>query len=304
MLSIRPVALLVTCLFSLPTWADGIPMIDAHSQLPDPNLADDVIRLMDTAGIHHVILSFRGSAKGNDVIALVRAHPNRITGAIKIKGRHWPQGSKKFYKNVTKQMASGAFGAIGEALIYHAAKGSKAPEYTVTPEQKQFRYVLDLARENGWPLIIHIEFRAVPDRQRFMELLERFLADNRDVAFPLIHLAQLDPPDVARLIAAHLNVYFMTSHSNPITVRQSKQPWTNMFEGDELKAGWRDLLLRHPDRFILNFDNVWPDHWGPDYVQQAALWRETLATLPPAAAHMIAHENAERLWRLAPVGGK
>ena len=55
---------------------------------------------------------------------------------------------------------------------------------------------------------------------------------------------------------------------------------------------------------ILNFDNVWPDHWGPDYVQQAALWRETLATLPPAVAHMIAHENAERLWRLAPVGGK
>ena len=301
MRSIRPIALLAAWLFTHPAWADGIPMIDAHSQLPDPNLADDVIPLMDAAGIRHVILSFRGGAKRNDVIALVRAHPNRITGAIKIKGRHWGQGSKKFFKSVAKQMASGAFGAIGEALMYHAAKGSKAPEYTVTPERKQFRYVLDLARQNGWPLITHIEFRAVPKLRRFMELLERLLADNRDVAFPLIHLAQLDPPDVARLIAAHPNVYFMTSHSNPITVRQSKQPWTNMFEGDDLKPGWRDLLRLHPDRFILNFDNVWPDHWGPDYVLQAALWRKTLATLPPAAAHKIAHENAERLWKLTPV---
>jgi predicted TIM-barrel fold metal-dependent hydrolase len=297
---LRTAIFLFGSLVILPAWADDIPMIDAHSQLPTPGLAGDVISVMNSAGVRHVILGFRGSAKMGDVASLARAHPDRITGAIKIKGRHWGAGSKKFYRNVARQMATGGFTALGEALMYHAAKGKKAPEYRVTPDKKQFRHVLDIAREKGWPLIIHIEFRAAPDREHFTTILERLLADNRDVAFPLIHLAQLDPPDAARLIAAHPNVYFMTSHSNPITIGRSKQPWTDMFAGENLKAAWRDLLIRHPDRFILNFDNVWPEHWGSYYAQQVALWRKTLATMPPAADHKIAHENAERLWKLAP----
>ena len=106
---------------------DEIPMIDAHSQLPTPGLADDIIRILDAAGIRRVILSFRGSARMGHVFALASAHPDRITGAIKIKGRHWDQGSKSFYQSIAEQRASGAFVAIGEALLYHAAKGDKAP---------------------------------------------------------------------------------------------------------------------------------------------------------------------------------
>jgi len=299
---IKTAVILFACLMALPARAGDIPMIDAHSQLPTPGTADDLIGLLDQAGISQVILSFRGSAKLKHVIPLVRKHPDRVTGAAKIKGRHWNEGNDKFYKNVAKQMDTGAIGAIGEALLYHAAKGSKAPEYRVTSSDKQFKFVLDLARDKGWPLITHIEFRAVPERGEFMAMLGSILTDNRDVAFPLIHMAQLDPPEAARLIAAHPNVYFMTSHSNTITTSKSKQPWTNMFDGDQLKADWRDLMTNHPERFILNFDNVWPEHWSSSYVEQADLWRKTLATFPADAAHLIAHENAERLWKLTPLG--
>ena len=127
--------------------AGEIPLIDAHSQLPSPDTAKDVVRLMDEAGIAHVILSFRGQGKANHVIGLAESNPSRITPAIKIKGKHWPTGSGKFYKSVKKQLNRGAFGAIGEALVYHAAKGDKAPEWTVLPEDKQFKFVLELARE-------------------------------------------------------------------------------------------------------------------------------------------------------------
>ena len=229
-----------------PGWAEEIPMVDAHSQLPNAEIAGEVVGLMDRAGIRHAILSFRGSPRLRDVVALARAHPGRITPAMKIKGQHWGRGSNRFYQSTAQQMQSGRLGAIGEAL----------------------------------------------------------LRDNRGMAFPLIHMAQLEAPEVARLIDAHPNVYFMTSHANPVTVRKSRQPWINMFAGDKLKPVWRDLLIRHAERFILNFDNVWPEHWGTHYLEQVALWRRALATLPRAVAHKVAHQNAERLWKLPPVSAK
>ena len=61
-------------------------------------------------------------------------------------------------------------------------------------------------------------------------------------------------------------------------------------------------MENHPGRFILNFDNVWPEHWSDDYyVEQARLWQDTLQTMPSDVAHAIAHRNAERLWRLPPI---
>jgi hypothetical protein len=77
-----------------------------------------------------------------------------------------------------------------------------------------------------------------------------------------------------------------------------------MFADEKLESSWRNLLTKHPDRFILNFDNVWPEHWGSDYVDQAFIWRNALAALPVGVAHKIAHQNAERLWKLPPVAAE
>ncbi len=73
-----------------------------------------------------------------------------------------------------------------------------------------------------------------------------------------------------------------------------------MFDDELLTPAWKDLMTQNPDRFILAFDNVWPDHWGTYYLRQIALWRKALAARPHEAAHAIAHGNAERLWRLPP----
>jgi hypothetical protein len=65
-----------------------------------------------------------------------------------------------------------------------------------------------------------------------------------------------------------------------------------------LAPRWKALFVKYPDRFILNFDNVFEDHWSDLYVKQAALWRKALAELPAGVASKVAHENAERLWKL------
>ena len=68
----------------------------------------------------------------------------------------------------------------------------------------------------------------------------------------------------------------------------------------ELKPEWRDLLVHHPDRFMLAFDGVFRWLWLEDYAAEVAEWRAALESLPSDAAHAIGHGNAERLWKLTP----
>jgi len=74
-----------------------------------------------------------------------------------------------------------------------------------------------------------------------------------------------------------------------------------MFYGDKLSADWKQLIINHPDRFILDFDNVFAEHWSQQYLDQIALWRASIKELPVEVAHAFAHGNAERLWRLQTV---
>jgi len=71
-----------------------------------------------------------------------------------------------------------------------------------------------------------------------------------------------------------------------------------MFRGSALASEWRELLIQFPDRFILAFDNVWPENWSHAYVEHAQFWRSALAGLPVDVARAIAHGNAERLWKI------
>jgi Tat protein secretion system quality control protein TatD with DNase activity len=289
-------------MFSSDAFAEAtIPIIDAHSQLPSPGTADDVIRLMDEAMVNRTILSFRGSARGRDVLRLAQNYPRRIIPAVKTKGGHWEPGDQTYYDKIEQQLATGRFRALGEVLYYHAAKGNVAPEYSVLPTAPQSVYLLSVARDNHWPLIVHIEFAALgPEKDVWMQRLEELLSSNPDINFPMIHMGQLEANDVERLLSIHPNIFFMVSHSNTVTINQSNQPWVNLFDGDQLKPEWKDLMLAYPDRFILNFDNVFEEHWGQYYLEQVKLWRQSLQQLPVDVAHAIAHQNAERLWHLPP----
>ncbi|MBI4637088.1 MAG: amidohydrolase family protein [Candidatus Rokubacteria bacterium] len=133
-----------------------------------------------------------------------------------------------------------------------------------------------------------------------MKKLEALLRAHPDLPVGLIHMGQLQAPEVARLIGDHPNVFFLASHANPITLLLDKQPWSNMFERTRLAPDWERLVLAHPARFVLAFDNVFPMHWGSPYLEAVALWRRALKQLPEKVAHQIAHGNAERLWRLPP----
>jgi len=93
-----------------------------------------------------------------------------------------------------------------------------------------------------------------------MAKLEALLLQYPQHPFVLIPMGQLSHIDVRQMIEEYPNIHFITSHSNPVVIGKSTQPWINMFDSDKLSADWKQLMVEHPDRFILGFDNVFAEH--------------------------------------------
>ncbi|MEK6592744.1 MAG: amidohydrolase family protein, partial [Pseudomonadota bacterium] len=260
--------------------------------------AETVISLMDENNVHVTILATRGRPRPEAVVDLSDRYSGRIVPSVRTKGRH---------SDFEVQVRSGRFRAMAEVLLYHARKGSGAPEQRQMPSSMATRNALALTRKMSWPFVMHIEFAALPqDRaKQYMEETEELLSSNPDHNFVLIHMGQLPAKEVGRLLSKYPNLHFFPSHSNPVTISDSKEPWVNIFDGRRLAPEWKALFLRYPKNFLFALDNVWPKHWGRPYGEQVVLWREALQELPLEVAELFAHGNAERLWKLASVpGGK
>ena len=279
---------------------EDLYLIDAHSQADSQESLQTIIKLMDKAGVRRTLLSARHNLTSGDVAKFAGEFPSRITASVRTKGGAYQENKSAYYKGLDQDIASNQFGAVAELLLYHAQKGSKAPEVIVRPTDRRVLAALAHAKKQSWPLVLHIEFASLAPGERlaFMAELEELLVQSPEQAFALIHMGQLRIADVQRLIERHKNVYFLTSHANPVVTESSKQPWTLLFEAGVLAPDWKTLFTKHPDRFLLAFDNVWPEDWGDRYLAQVAFWQKAFAALPPEVAHKVAHSNAERLWRL------
>lgn len=301
----------VVCATAMASAVD-LPIIDAHSQVPfGHEKLDKVIRLMDQGGVARTILSSKGPLTAKQLVSFASRYPGRIIPAVRTKHRFYRENDERFDKFLEKQVNMPQFGAMAEVLMYHAQKGLRrvrAPQVIVYPDDERVRVALKYAMQKKWPFVVHIEFRrAGPLRDEFMEKFEALLIRYRKHPFVLMHMGQLDHADVRKLIEAHENISFITAHSTSIeaspiaVVKESEDPRTNMFDGDHLSAGWRQLMIEYPGRFILGFDNVWPEHWSQYYLEQIKLWRGAIKELPPEVAHVFTHGNAERMWHLSPL---
>ena len=294
--------------------AGSIPLIDAHSQADQHISLDEILDLMDKAGVSHTILSLRGMRQPKELISFAELHPGRITAAVRTKGGAYLKGPKQFARFLDNQIHMGQFGAMAEVLLWHAKKENapnvergpgkkpgKPPQVVVPPDDPRVQVALDKAIEKKWPFVAHIEFAASgADRAPFMKKFEALLKKHPNHPFVLMHMGELNDEAVRRLIKDHENIYFNTAMSNPIAVSRSAQPLVNLFKGTTLAPAWRKLFVSYPNRFILGFDNVFSGHWRKLYVSQVDLWKNALKDLPEDIAKAVAHGNAERLWALPP----
>lgn len=284
-----------------------IPIIDTHSQVDHKIKLNKIIELMDKAGVSKTILSARGKVTPEMILEFAQGNPERIIPALRTKGNPYSKNTIKFYKLLKKQSKMAGFKAIAEVIMWHAQKGNKAEKVVVDPDDKRVNSALKIALEKDWPFIVHIEFAASgSQRQTFMNKFEKMLRNYPQHPFVLIHMGQLSLEEVTRLITEHQNIYFITAHTNPISLNQSQQPWVNMFSGSifrgyKLDQKWKETIIKYSDRFILGFDNVFQEHWGEFYLDEVKLWKKVFTELPEDVAHKLAHKNAELLWNLSPL---
>ncbi len=282
--------------------SEQLPLIDSHSQIDLEVERDDLVSLMDKAGISHVILSARSRVKPGHIAKLARKHPNRITASVRTKGGVYRRNHPKYYERLDAQLGMTEFKAMAEVIMWHAQKGDKAPKVVIPFDSEQVQTAFNVVKERNWPFVVHIEYEAAGrDGPKFLKSFRDAARSNPNTNFVLIHMGQLTAEKVEQLIKSHLNVYFLTSHTTPPSVRKTNQPWTILFDGDDFKPEWAKLMTDYADRFVFALDNVWRHHWYDEYEGQTKLWRQALSKLPKDAAHAIAHKNAERLWKLSPL---
>ncbi len=147
-------------------------LIDAHSQVPSLNDSKKIISILDKAGVKQIILSDRRDFNYKKLLKLSDSYPNRIFPAIKLKGNLWRLEKNDFRLKIKDQIKDDRYIAFGEVLLYHAPKGkdgAKAPEYNISTQSKNFKFILENARKKKWPVPIHIEFNKVKDFKKRMK---------------------------------------------------------------------------------------------------------------------------------------
>lgn len=284
----------------------GLYFVDAHSQMDQAVDEERVLSLMDHGGVYRTLLSNHLERPPESLRAFAKREPGRIVPMLRAKGDlGGPRMFAKWQAKREAELASGAYRGIAEMLIWHQGvpqHGIKEIRFAIGDDY--VRSALDIAKKHGWPFIAHIEFDSLSGaaRKRYMRDLEAMVSDNPATPVVMIHMGQLPPAEVERLITAHPNIYFLASHSNPIIIKMDHiKHWQNLFQGRRIAAKWLPVIEAHPDRFIFALDNVFAPMWTtPVYLAQMALWWCALSPLPPRVAQAIAHGNAERLWKLAP----
>lgn len=295
----------------------NLAIIDAHSQFDTKVPNERVIEVIEQAGVSRVLLSSRqGEAVEKRALDLARLRPDLISALLASKWDKYDR-PEQFVAGFERRAVTPGFVGMAELLVTHAPHEHEQLEYAgiqLPLDAPQIKAAIRIAQQHGWPLILHLEFvdmgrEAAP---QYLAALEKLLSENREVSVGLIHMAQLNEPQAAALLAAHPNLFFLTSHADNFSAMgtrklaekgmKSQTGWINMFSGQTLSPEWRTLMSRYPDRFVLAFDNVFPPHWSELYSRKVAFWRAALSELPPDAAQKIAHGNAERLWKLPPAG--
>jgi hypothetical protein len=261
------------------------------------------------------------------LLAIARQYPGRfavmaggsslnpmIAGAPK-DGSVGPELAQRFTRTAEDLLRQGAAG-FGEVTALHLSFYSRHPFEERAPDHPLFLLLADIAARHGVPIDLHMEAVAepfaVPDwlRQRSasnpasiaanIAAFERLLAHNRGARIVWAHAGmdttnQRSPELMRRLFRRHPNLYASIKIAPlPGTVHWVYRP------GAGLNPAWRAVMLEFPDRFLIGSDEFHQGGEGGrrERPQRADEALDVLKHLPEKAARMIAHENAERLYRL------
>lgn len=337
---IAGLALLVSCTLRAQTLplVDTHSHLDHAGNLGNLGAAlDAALADMDRLGVRLSILlpppqvaELRVVYECDALLFAARRHPGRIVlagggGTLNPMIQSTPpeavteDAMRRFRALAEQALACGAkgFGEIAAHHISHGRMGAQHPYEWVPPDHPLLLLLADIAAQKKLPIDLHLDLVPAdmpkPDRSSFnpsnpavfkenLAAFERFLAHNRKANIIWAH-AGTDPlltrtPQIQReLLGRHPNLH-MSLRPGP----GGPHPVFALDPQGTLKPAWLALLRDFPDRFVLGSDQFHPPYAAARRTPAEGYdnLRRLIGQLPAELARAIAHENAERLYGLAP----
>ena len=252
--------------------AQDLPITDAHLHYSQDSRQDyapaAVLVLMDQAGIRRAFVS---STPDDGTVQLYELAPDRIVPVLRpyrLRGElgSWHQ-DPSVVPYLEQRLARPIYKGIGEFHLYGADARSPV-----------VRQVAELAARHGLFLHCHCDAEAV-------EILVGLVPGVR-VLWAHAGMSS-GAAEVGRLVDASNRLFV------ELALRSDVAP------GGQLDPAWRDLFVRHPERFMVGTDTWVASRWERLVEVQADV-RAWLRQLPPDLARRLASENAESLARGGP----
>jgi hypothetical protein len=248
---------------------DDIPIVDTHVHYSQNSWQEyapaAVLLLLSDAGVRRAFFS---STPDDGTIRLYDMAPDRIVPVL----RPYRQAGElsSWFQDPTvvpyleQRLARPVYRGIGEFHLYGG--DARAPVV---------RRVAELAARHGLFLHCHCDAEAIA--------ILAGLAPGVTVLWAHAGMSA-GPAEIGQLVDAWPNLVV------ELALRSDVAP------GGQLDPAWRDLFVRHADRFMVGTDTWIPSRFA-EYVDVQNRARTWLRQLPPDVASRLAFENAELLAR-------
>ena len=263
-------SLVLACLLSLlsaPSRAQDLPVFDAHIHYSQPDWSsyspDAILALFDKTGVRWAIVS---STPDDGTLRLYEKAPDRIAPVLRPYRTRADMGTwttdVSVVPYVQERLKRGIYKGLGEFHL-SAAQASD-------PVVKE---LAALGAQHGLFLYAHTDGAGIA------ELLRLYPG----VRWLWAHAGLGEPFEVvARVADRHPGLMIELSLKSEVA------------SNGKLDPRWKDLFLRHPDRFMVGTDTWVTSQWDRFAQVQAGL-RGWLGQLPREVAEKIAYRNAQKL---------
>lgn len=318
-------------------------IVDTHAHLvPDPQLRFDgalsaAIEVMDRYGIETTLImsppratKVKGNYELDDFAAAAQRYPGRFRfmggggGLNAILHGHADPSTvsakvrEEFETEARRLINAGALG-FGEMSSLHVSLAKRHAYEFVPADHPLLLLLADIAAERNVPIDLHCDASATematPERlARFpnnpkripatIPPLERLLAHNPKARIIWAHagtdhLGDFGPERIGTMLDKYPNLFLSLKIAGARASTENK-----VLSRKWLDGAWRDLLIRHADRFVIGTDSFYGGPSAAGVIAEFTRITEPhmrttkvfLSTLPRDVARKIGWENAHRLY--------